>query len=64
MARAGVPIGAAAAMLGHDKAMFLRVYSHLYPGELEAAAERLQALIDTPAESNVQDLFSRDAPRS
>ena len=33
----------AAAIMGHDPAMFLRVYAHLYPGDLRGAAAVLDA---------------------
>ncbi len=38
MAQQGIPVTTAAAILGHDPAMFLRVYSHLYPDDLRGAA--------------------------
>lgn len=41
MAQQGVPVTTAAAILGHDPAMFLRVYSHLYPGDMRGAASAL-----------------------
>jgi integrase len=31
IAQRGVPVSAAAAALGHDPAIFLRTYAHLYP---------------------------------
>ena len=34
LAQRGVPVSAVAAALGHDPAMFLRTYAHLYPGGL------------------------------
>jgi len=37
MAQQGVPVTTAAAIMGHDPAMFLRVYSHLYPGDMRSA---------------------------
>lgn len=43
MAQQGVPVTTAAAVLGHDPAMFLRVYSHLYPDDLRGAAAVLDA---------------------
>lgn len=43
MAQQGVPVTTAAAILGHDPAMFLRVYSHLYPDDLRGAAAVLDA---------------------
>lgn len=41
MAPQGVPVTTAAAVLGQDPAMFLRVYSHLYPGDMRGAAAAL-----------------------
>lgn len=34
---------AAAASLGHDPAIFLRTYAHLYPGDLRAVADAMDA---------------------
>jgi len=42
MAQQGVPVATAAAALGHDPAVFLRTYAHLYPGDLEAAAGAME----------------------
>ncbi|HTU36672.1 MAG TPA: tyrosine-type recombinase/integrase [Acidimicrobiales bacterium] len=52
MAQRGVPVSAAAAALGHDPAIFLRTYAHLYPGDLRAVADamdvvRAQALAES-----------------
>jgi hypothetical protein len=41
MAQRGVPVSAAAAALGHDPAIFLRTYAHLYPGDLRAVADAM-----------------------
>jgi hypothetical protein len=41
MAQSGVPVTAAAAALGHDPAVFLRTYAHLYPGDLKAVADAM-----------------------
>ena len=41
MAQSGVPVTAAAAALGHDPAVFLRTYAHLYPGDLRAVADAM-----------------------
>jgi hypothetical protein len=41
MAQQGVPVSAAAAALGHDPAIFLRTYAHLYPGDLRAVADAM-----------------------
>lgn len=43
MAQKGIPVTAAAAIMGHDPAMFLKVYAHLYPGDLRGAAAVLDA---------------------
>jgi len=34
-------VSAAAAALGHDPAIFLRTYAHLYPGDLRAVADAM-----------------------
>ena len=34
-------MSAAAAALGHDPAIFLRTYAHLYPGDLSAVAHAM-----------------------
>jgi len=36
-------VHAAAALLGHDPALYLRVYAHLYAGDLQAAAGALES---------------------
>ncbi len=41
MAQRGVPVTTAAAALGHDPAVFLRTYAHLYPGDLRSAADAM-----------------------
>jgi hypothetical protein len=38
LAKRGVPVATAAALMGHDPAMYLRTYTHLYPGDLQRAA--------------------------
>jgi integrase len=43
LAQSGVPVAAAAASLGHDPAIFLRTYAHLYPGDLAAVADAMDA---------------------
>jgi len=49
MAQQGVPVStaaaaaAAAAALGHDPAIYLRTYAHLYPGDLRSAAHAMDA---------------------
>ena len=39
LAQQGVPVTTAASLLGHDPAIYLRTYAHLYPGDLRAAAD-------------------------
>jgi hypothetical protein len=41
MAQSGVPVTAAGASLGHDPAVFLRTYAHLYSGDLRAVADAM-----------------------
>ncbi len=41
MAQQGVPVSAAAASLGHDPAIFLSTYAHLYPGDLRSVADAM-----------------------
>jgi integrase len=43
LAQSGVPVTAAAASLGHDPAIFLRTYAHLYTGDLGAVADAMDA---------------------
>jgi integrase len=54
LAQSGVPVTAAAASLGHDPAIFLRTYAHLYPGDLAAVADAMDAarsaVVDAPDE--------------
>ena len=40
----GVPVSTAAAALGHDPAIYLRTYAHLYPGDLRSAADAMDAV--------------------
>lgn len=44
LAKASVPASTAAAMLGHDPAVFLRTYAHLYPEDLRVAADALERI--------------------
>jgi integrase len=44
LAQQGVPVSTAAAALGHDPAIFLRTYAHLYPGDLRSAADAMDAV--------------------
>jgi len=41
MAQRGVPVSTAAALMGHDPAIYLRTYAHLYPDDLASAASAL-----------------------
>jgi integrase len=51
MAQRGVPVSAAAAALGHDPAIFLRTYAHLYPDDLRAVADAMdRARVETISE--------------
>jgi integrase len=69
MAQRGVPVSAAAASLGHDPAIFLRTYAHLYPGDLRTVAdamdgargeamERRSSVIDDRANSLTRGEFA------
>ncbi|MDQ6911171.1 MAG: site-specific integrase [Actinomycetota bacterium] len=69
MASQGVPITTAAAIMGHDPAMFLRTYAHLYPGDMRGAAAVLDkaraAVLDGSRGAGVvQTLRSEDCSRS
>jgi hypothetical protein len=44
--QSGVPVTAAAAALGHDPAVFLHTYAHLYPGDLKAVADAMDMARD------------------
>ena len=43
MAQQGVPVLTAAAALGHDPAIYICTYAHLYPGDLRSAAAAIDA---------------------
>jgi hypothetical protein len=43
MAQRNVPVTTAAALMGHDPAIYLRTYAHLYPDDLASAATALDA---------------------
>ncbi len=69
MASQGVPVTTAAAIMGHDPAMFLRTYAHLYPGDMREAAAVLDEARATVLDSSrgadvVQELRSGNASRS
>ena len=55
LAQSGVPVTAAAASLGHDPAIFLRTYAHLYPGDLGAVADAMDAARSAVVDSPQQD---------
>ena len=59
LAQSGVPVAAAAASLGHDPAIFLRAYAHLYPGDLGAVADAMDA-----ARTAVIDIDGLESGRS
>ena len=64
MAQRGVPVSAAAAALGHDPAIFLRTYAHLYPGDLRAVADAMDgARRDARAARVVDGLHSDSLTR-
>ena len=54
---AGVPVSAAAAALGHDPAIFLRTYAHLYPGDLRAVADAMDLALPCPLETRATATF-------
>lgn len=62
LAQSGVPVTAAAASLGHDPAIFLRTYAHLYPGDLGAVADAMDMARSTALPSECDDeAFDRQA---
>jgi integrase len=63
LAQQGVPVTTAASLLGHDPAIYLRTYAHLYPGDLRAAADALEVARSGDG-SNISDLSPRDAGTS
>ena len=58
-AQRGVPVSAAAAALGHDPAIFLRTYAHLYPDDLRAVAE---AMDRARADATGEEAADRSGP--
>jgi integrase len=69
MASQGVPVTTAAAIMGHDPAMFLRTYAHLYPGDMRGAAAVLDEARTTEISGSrgadvVQALRSENRSRS
>jgi hypothetical protein len=50
-----VPATAADASLGHDPAIFLRTYAHLYPGDLGAVADAMDAARSAVVDAQQQD---------
>ena len=55
LAQSGVPVTASAASLGHDPAIFLRTYAHLYPGDLAAVADVTDAARSVVVDAQQQD---------
>ena len=55
LAQSGVPVTAAAASLGHNPAIFLRTYAHLYPGGLGAVADAMDAARSAVVDAQGQD---------
>jgi integrase len=55
LAQSGVPVTAAAASLGHDPAIFLRTYAHLYPGDLGAVADAMDAARSAVVDAQQED---------
>ena len=54
IAQQGVPVSAAAAALGHDPAIFLRTYAHLYPGDLRGVADAMDVARQSAREGAVR----------
>ena len=55
MAQQGVPVSTAAAALGHDPAIYLRTYAHLYPGDLRSAADAMDAVRTAVTKGKAKD---------
>ncbi len=55
MAQAGVPATSAAALLGHDPAIFVRTYAHLYPDDLRAPPSRVLVRPPSPTRQTLRD---------
>ena len=51
----GVPVSTAAAALGHDPAIYLRIYAHLYPGDLRSAADAMDAVRTAVTKGKAKD---------
>ena len=63
MAQQGVPVSTAAASLGHDPAIYLRTYAHLYPGDLRSAADAMDsARLSARTVSNVRQVRRSRSP--
>jgi integrase len=60
MAQQGVPVSTAAAALGHDPAIYLRTYAHLYPGDLRSSANAMDAVRQSVRNEKQDD--SADTP--
>jgi hypothetical protein len=50
-------------MLGHDPAVYLRTYAHLYPQDLRSAANTLDGLRATAGGADVDRTLLSDAER-
>lgn len=65
LAQQGVPVSTAAAALGHDPAIFLGTYAHLYPGDLRSAADAMEsARTQARSVSDDAESFDRTKGRS
>ena len=64
LAQSGVPVTAAAASLGHDPAIFLRTYAHLYPGDLAAVADAMDAARSAVVDAQDDERDPHTAPAS
>ena len=68
MAQRGGPVSAASAALGHDPAIFLRTYAHLYPGDVAAVADAMNLARaetwggDTNRSRPIEPLVARGKP--
>jgi hypothetical protein len=58
-----VPVTAAAAALGHDPAVFLRTYAHLYPGDLMAVADAMDLARGAARDSATVEAGGGESPR-
>ncbi len=63
LAKGGVGVHAAAQMLGHDPAIYLRTYAHHYPQDLRSAASALDGLRATANGADVDHTSHSEAER-